>query len=65
MKRAVKVTIICPVEIDDDIDEESMLTEKEQIENAESEVISEDLFTTEYLSEWDELGVEDLGEWEE
>ena len=61
MKRVVKLTIICPMEIDDDVD----VTNEAELDEALNEAVGEDLFSTEYLSKWDELEIEDKGEWEE
>lgn len=61
MKRVVKLTIICPIEIDDDVD----VTNENELNDALSEEVEGDLFTTGYLSKWDELVIEDKGEWEE
>lgn len=61
MKRVVKLTIICPMEIDDDVD----VTNDAELDEALNEAVGEDLFSTEYLSKWDELQIEDKGEWEE
>ena len=61
MKRVVKLTIICPMEIDDDVD----VTNEAELDDALSEAVEEDLFSTEYLSKWGELRIEDKGEWEE
>lgn len=58
MKRAIKITMVCPIEIDDEVD-------ANDIENAEMDAIKEDLFSTEYLCQWDELRVEDMCEWED
>ena len=60
MKRVAKITIICPIEIDDDVD----VTNEAELYEALSEAVGEDLFGTEYLSKWDELSIEDNGEWE-
>ena len=61
MKRVVKLTIFCPMEIDDDVD----VTNEAELDDALSEAVEEDLFSTEYLSKWGELRIEDKGEWEE
>ena len=61
MKRVAKITIICPIEIDDDVD----TTNETELGDALSEAVGEDLFGTEYLSKWDELSIEDKGEWED
>ena len=61
MKRVTKITIICPIEIDDDVD----VTNESELGDALSDAVEEDLFSTEYLSKWDELGIEDKGEWED
>ena len=61
MKRVVKLTIICPMEIDDDVD----VTNETELYDALNEAVGEDLFSTEYLSKWDELEIEDKGEWED
>lgn len=61
MKRVVKLTIICPMEIDDDVD----VTNEAELDEALNEAVGEDLFSTEYLGKWDELQIEDKGEWEE
>lgn len=61
MKRVVKLTIICPMEIDDDVD----VTNEAELDEALNEAVGEDLFSTEYLSKWDELQIEDKGKWEE
>lgn len=62
MERVAKITIICPIEIDDEVD----LNNKTELYEALKESVHEDLFTTEYLDRWDELEIEDMGEvWEE
>ena len=61
MKRVTKITIICPIEIDDDVD----VTNESELGDALSDAVEEDLFSTEYLSKWDELEIEDKGEWED
>lgn len=61
MKRIAKITIICPIEIDDVVD----VTNENELNEALSDAIGEDIFCTEYLSNWDELSFEDVGEWEE
>ena len=61
MKRIAKITIICPIEIDDDVD----VTNETELNEALIESVEEDIFSTDYLSRWDELEVEDAGEWEE
>lgn len=62
MKRVIKVSIICAIEIDDEVD----LNNKTKLYEALKESVNEDLFFTEYLSEWDELDIEDMGEvWED
>ena len=61
MKRIAKITIICPIEIDDEVD----VTNENELNEALSDAIGEDIFCTEYLSNWDELSFEDVGEWEE
>ena len=61
MKRIAKITIICPIEIDNDVD----VTNETELNEALSESVGEDIFSTDYLSRWDELVVEDKGEWEE
>ncbi len=61
MKRVTKITIICPIEIDDDVD----VTNETELDDALEEAVGEDLFSTEYLSKWDELVIEDKGEWED
>ncbi len=61
MKRIAKITIICPIEIDDDVD----VTNETELNEALSESVEDDIFSTDYLSRWDELAVEDAGEWEE
>jgi hypothetical protein len=49
------------IDIDDDVDE----TNETELGDALSEAVGEDLFSTEYLSKWDELDIEDKGEWED
>lgn len=61
MKRAIKVTLVCPIEIDDDID----INDIEKLESEESDAVQEDLFSTDYISKWESLEVEDICEWEE
>jgi hypothetical protein len=61
MKRAIKVTMICPIEIDDDTD----INDIEEIESRESEAVEDDMFCTEYLCKWESLEVSDIGEWQE
>lgn len=61
MKRVAKITMICPIEIDDDVD----VTNETELNDALSEAVGEDLFSTEYLCKWDELEIEDKGEWED
>lgn len=58
MEREVKITIICPIEIDD-------VTNAEELYNAEVEAINNDLLNTEYLDRWRELSVDDMGECED
>lgn len=60
MKRVAKITIICPIEIDDDVD----VTNETELNDVLSEAVEEDLFSTEYLSKWGELTIGDRGEWE-
>ena len=61
MKRAIKVTMVCPIEIGDDAD----VNDREEIESRESEAVQDDLFGTEYLDKWESLEVSDIGEWQE
>lgn len=62
MKRVVKVSIICAIEIEDDVD----VTNKNELYNALKESVHEDLFSTQYLDDWDELDIVDMGEvWED
>lgn len=62
MERVAKITIICPIEIDDETD----VTNESELYDALREAVHGDLFTTEYLDRWDELEIEDMGEvWEE
>ena len=61
MKRAIKVTLVCPIEIDDDVD----VNDIETLEKEESEAVKDDLFSTDYLDRWESLEVEDIGEWQE
>lgn len=62
MERVAKITIICPIEIDDETD----VTNESELYDALKEAVHEDLFTTKYLDEWDELEIEDMGEsWED
>ena len=61
MKRAIKVTMVCPIEIGDDAD----VNDIEEIESRESEAVQDDLFGTEYLDKWESLEVSDIGEWQE
>lgn len=62
MERVAKITIICPIEIDDETD----VTNKTELYDALREAVQEDLFTTEYLDRWDELEIVDMGEvWED
>lgn len=58
MKRVIKVTIICEVDIDDEVD---VLNETE-LNEALDEVVQDDLFCTEYLNNWDTLIIDDIGE---
>jgi len=58
MKRAIKITMVCPVEIDDDVG-------ANDLESAEMDAVKEELFSTEHLCDWDELQVEDMCEWED
>lgn len=60
MKRVAKITMICPIEIDDGVD----ATNETELNDALSEAVGDDLFSTEYLRKWDGLEVEDKGEWE-
>ena len=53
MKRVAKITIICPIEIDDDVD----VTNESELGDALSEAVGEDLFSTEYLSKWESSGL--------
>lgn len=57
MKRAIKITMVCPIEIDD--------VDADDLENAEMDAVKEELFSAEYLCQWDELQVEDICEWED
>ena len=61
MKRAIKLTLICPIEIDDDVD----VTNEDALFDAENEAVQDDLFGTEFLHKWCEQDIEDIGEWEE
>ena len=61
MKRAIEVTMVCPIEIDDDAD----VNDIEEIESREIEAVQDDLFGTEYLEKWESLEVSDIGEWQE
>lgn len=61
MKRAIKVTMVCPIEIGDDAD----VNDIEEIESRECEAVQDDLFGTEYLDKWESLEVSDIGEWQE
>lgn len=61
MKRAIKITMICPIEIGDDAD----INDIEDLESRESEAVQDDLFLTDYLEKWDSLEVSDIGAWEE
>lgn len=61
MKRAIKVTMVCPIEIDDETD----VNDVAEIESRESEAVQDDLFGTEFLDKWESLEVSDIGEWEE
>ena len=62
MERVAKITIICPIEIDDWVD----VTNKTELYDALREAVEDDLFTTEYLDRWDELEIVDMGEvWED
>ena len=61
MKRIAKITIICPIEIDEDVD----VTNETKLNDALGEAVGEDLFSTDYLSKWDELVIEDIGGWKE
>lgn len=62
MERVAKITIICPIEIDDEVD----TTKATELYDALKESVYEDLITTQYLDRWDELEIEDMGEvWED
>ena len=61
MKRAIKLTLICPIEIDDDVD----VTNESELYDAESEAVAEELIGTEHLHDWCEQSIEDIGEWED
>ena len=58
MKKAVRVNLICPVEISE------ASTPQETQQNIEN-CIRKDIFYTEVLSQWVQLEIDDLGEWEE
>ena len=58
MERVVKITIICSIEIDDEVD----VTKATELYDALKEAVEDDLFSTEYLDRWDELRIEDMGE---
>ena len=60
MTRVAKITIICPIEIDD-VD----VTNETELNDVLSEEVEGDLFTTGHLSRWSELVIEDKGEWED
>lgn len=60
MKRAIKITIVCPIDIDE-VDANDL----EDLESAELDAVKEELFSTEHLCHWDELQVEDMCEWED
>lgn len=60
MKRVIKITMICPMDIDDNID----ISDESELNSALMEAVGDDLFSTDYLSNWDELSIEDMGEWE-
>lgn len=57
MKRAIKITMVCPIDIDD--------VDVNDLESAELDAVKEELFSTENLYHWDELQVEDICEWED
>lgn len=61
MKRAIRLYIVCPIEIDDDVD----ITDEEALHEAEVEAVGEELFSTEYLCKWDEQIIQDIGKWED
>lgn len=62
MERVAKITIICSIEIDDEVD----TTNETELYNALRESVHEDLFSTQYLDDWDELDIVDMGEvWED
>lgn len=64
MTREAKITIICPVDIDD-IDDEVDVTNETELYDALKKAVRKDLFTTEYLAHWDKLEIEDMGECED
>lgn len=59
MEREVKITIICPIEIDDDVVD---VTNADELYDAEVEAVNNDLLNTEYLDRWRELRIDDMGE---
>ena len=61
MWRAIKVTLVCPIEIEDDVD----VNDIKLLKREERDAVKEDLFKTDYLGEWESLEVEDIKEWEE
>lgn len=61
MKRAIKLTLICPIEIDDDVD----VSDEKALDEAEADAVNLELFTTDNLCNWNELDIEDIGEWED
>ena len=58
MKRAIKITMVCPIEIDDDVS-------TNDLEDAEIDAVKDELFCTEHLCHWDELQVENICECED
>ena len=61
MKRAIRLYLVCPIEIDDDVD----ITDEEALHDAEVEAVEDELFGTDHLSKWDEQIIEDIGKWED
>ena len=61
MKRSIKIILVCPIEIDDDLD----VNDIDEIETREIDAVEEELFCTEHLNEWESLEVSDICEWEE